>query len=80
MVPYASIFLHEQLINYLEPGTVSFIKIHLGEPWRRRSTTEQQLNSPIEGLFVLPATTTELRTITHWDKLELSLPPTSALG
>lgn len=28
-----------------------------GEPWRRHWTTELQLNSPIEGVSVLPATT-----------------------
>jgi hypothetical protein len=32
------------------------MKIHHGQPWRRRSTTEPQLSSPIEGLSVLPAT------------------------
>jgi hypothetical protein len=57
MVHYASSFCHEQPINCLEPWTVSFIKIHCGEPWRRLLTTDQQLGSPIEGLSALPATT-----------------------
>lgn len=57
MVRYAPISHHEQPINCLEPRTVSFIKVHHGEPWRRHSTTGLQLNPPIEGVSVLPATT-----------------------
>lgn len=32
----------------------------MGEPWRRHLTTEPQVNSPIEGLSALPATTTTM--------------------
>jgi hypothetical protein len=58
MALYASISHHEQPINYLEPWSVSFIKICCGELWRRHLTMESQLNSPVEGFSVLPATTT----------------------
>ena len=58
MVSYASIFCHEQPRNCLEPWLVSFIEISRREPWRRHSTMEPQLNSPVEGLSVLLATNT----------------------
>lgn len=70
---YAFIFHDEQLVNYLGPRTVSFIKPCHGEPWRRHSTIEPQLNSPAEGFSVLlGTTTTKLRTITV--KVSRSIP------
>lgn len=73
-------FFQEQPLNCLETWNDSFIKIQYGEPWRRHLTTDPQLNSSIEGLSVLPDTTTmkpaftKLRTITNGTSLNSPFP------
>lgn len=57
MVPYAFTSYYEQPKNCFKTWTVSFMKIHCGELLRRHSTTEQELNCPIEGLSAFSVTT-----------------------